>query len=190
MWIPMWQCETSTCNQDTGYCHGTAYHGNKCNQTCPERCYNCSKSDGTCLHCAEPSFYGNACEKTCSSLCLNYKCKASPGKCIKCSFINSFGEFCNRNCSQNCVGSCSRYSGKCRECIPGYYGNHCLNECSQGCRYNSCDQETGNCRECKPGSSGRFCSKYRHNFTYMNISLLGTKANSYHGIFWQVSVYI
>ncbi|XP_046327732.1 scavenger receptor class F member 2-like isoform X1 [Haliotis rufescens] len=78
-------------------------------------------------------------------------------KAIKAALI-LLGLFCvdsvhSQICGDNCLGC---HHGGCTECIYGWYGTDCTEEC-QGCWYDKCEQEDGRCVQCPPGYHSNDC---------------------------------
>ncbi|KAF4527581.1 hypothetical protein B566_EDAN015822, partial [Ephemera danica] len=89
-----------------------------------------------------------------------------------CSFLY-FGDECQSTCNENCIKGCVRETGWCIDgCKPGYRGETCSKECSDGrfgkncsslCPVNcndGCHHVTGNCLKgkCKAGYTDRQCT--------------------------------
>lgn len=87
----------------------------------------------------------------------------------------SYGDCCQNPCPQNCLnGKCDAYTGQCKSCLsgyygqycttecqPGHYGNNCSNQCSLNCNVTrSCDKYTGQCEGgCMRGWTGDTCDQ-------------------------------
>nr|XP_022315868.1 cell death abnormality protein 1-like [Crassostrea virginica] len=99
--------------------------------------------------------YGKQCENICSNACSD-QCDKDTGKCVcKTGF---WGKLCDKPCPNLCKDSkCNSKSGDCIDCYPGTYGQHCHNNCSQGC-IDRCNPSTGVCT-CKLGYFLANCSQ-------------------------------
>ena len=65
---------------------------------------------------------------------------------------------CNNSCPLHCNSSCTRLSGVCLACQPGFHGHQCGDECGN-CSTKICEQSTGNCPgECIYGFYDSMCS--------------------------------
>ena len=152
------QCE---CDQMTGNCSTCWYGhcGRNCEKTCPydvRRCKDdtCDKDTCECSACDSGRFMGKNCEQTCPYPC--YTCRMN-GTCISCySDSNRYGADCTIEC-KNCQRGCDFYSGQCKECVDGIFGENCDKSCTVNCK--RCDRNTGQCFECLAGFWGDECTR-------------------------------
>ena len=61
------------------------------------------------------------------------------------------------------------------ECDPGFYGKHCIHNCSENCNVTgSCDKFFGVCKGgCKPGWTGIACKQgkyYANNYSAVSLN--------------------
>nr|XP_034315169.1 uncharacterized protein LOC117685067 isoform X2 [Crassostrea gigas] len=98
------------------------------------------------FECSDGTF-GENCSNICSDGC-NKQCDKDTGDCICKNGL--WGQFCKQACPLFCSkNECNSNTGNCYNCIAGYYGLQCDNECSFGCQ-KSCNMTSGLCL-CKPG---------------------------------------
>lgn len=79
-------------------------------------------------------------------------------------YRGSYGDCCQNPCPHHCRDrECDAYTGHCRECMIGYYGNNCSNKCSTTCNVaERCDKISGRCDGgCKPGWTGNTCDQMK-----------------------------
>nr|XP_022303343.1 multiple epidermal growth factor-like domains protein 11 isoform X4 [Crassostrea virginica] len=130
-----------------------------------KKCGNCSGGvqcdhvTGTCPHGCEPGMRGDKCD-------------------LEQNFLACYGENCSLLCPENC--NCDVIDNTCVECVSGYKGHLCYEECdgntyglecNQSCSKCSggvqCDHVTGSCQNgCVAGLYGDRCDKACDNKTY------------------------
>nr|XP_022303340.1 uncharacterized protein LOC111110953 isoform X1 [Crassostrea virginica] len=123
-----------------------------------KKCGNCSGGvqcdhvTGTCPHGCEPGMRGDKCD-------------------LEQNFLACYGENCSLLCPENC--NCDVIDNTCVECVSGYKGHLCYEECdgntyglecNQSCSKCSggvqCDHVTGSCQNgCVAGLYGDRCDK-------------------------------
>ncbi|XP_060558068.1 protein draper-like isoform X2 [Ruditapes philippinarum] len=142
------------------------HYGENCTEECLDNCTTCV--NGTeCTEC-KPGYYSAKCNKPCWKGCKNNTCSISSGECSckSANFINGTCQNCSGNkygdeCNKTCPGNCSTCisDAECTLCLNSmFYGSHCQNSCSIGCKEGMCDKDDGHCIDvCKSGFSGDKC---------------------------------
>nr|XP_034319240.1 platelet endothelial aggregation receptor 1-like isoform X1 [Crassostrea gigas] len=91
--------------------------------------------------------------------------------CTGCN--RTFGDNCSNPCPINCLDrQCHSFTGQCFNCVPGYQGQDCNQECENGKYGLNCENNCGHCQQdtqchnvnssclqgCSPGYIGSFCN--------------------------------
>ena len=131
--------------------------GQRCENTCHERCDACDRDNGECVRC-EAGKFGTICERNCSENCLpssdnSIHCSKDAGHCTEEACKSGFyGLTCNSTCNQNCAGNengtvdCEINTGECSyNCRDGWFGPLCTGQCLDSCRNKRCVGEPDNC---------------------------------------------
>ncbi|XP_060072634.1 multiple epidermal growth factor-like domains protein 11, partial [Ylistrum balloti] len=101
------------------------YHGNKCDQPCPDHCKDnvCKQGNGTCRGC-KSGFHGTMCNQRCPANCKDDRCNQFLENCEACT-IGNYGIECKKRCGQcRGDGTCNINDGAC-ECSDGWEGDTC-----------------------------------------------------------------
>ncbi|XP_078316648.1 uncharacterized protein LOC144620309 [Crassostrea virginica] len=188
-----------SCNKNTGNCFACSYgrFGQNCTEVCSTNCLQpgaCLRN-GNCVNGCVAGWIGSRCDMQCSvqncEKCIESSGQISCEICNKGYFLDNTGG-CQK-CPSNCV-SCKNDS-KCNQCIPGFKGSFCNEECNTNCidglcsidgsctygcnnaRYGiGCGRECrdncvqcfngNNCTECLPGFYGLYCQRTCKNNCY------------------------
>ncbi|XP_061190386.1 receptor-type tyrosine-protein phosphatase T-like [Saccostrea echinata] len=163
------------CELEAIGCPNASYHGENCDQLCPENCQEqrCNVTTGDCLGCI-PGYQGPMCGQRCGSQKYGLECSFSCGNCSDgetCYHVNGtclngcnegvegdkctnkcqqghYGKDCRFTCSPNCldVKQCNRFNGECYGgCKPGWKSPNCKKECNGRMYGDNCNESCGHC---------------------------------------------
>ncbi|XP_076089848.1 uncharacterized protein LOC143061381 isoform X2 [Mytilus galloprovincialis] len=178
-------CSTKSCLQHTGKCRKcqNGFYGPYCDGMCRTTCDTCSDAF-TCDTC-KPGFHGENCQELCENNCKTCrrdgKCKTCKNgyfgdrcscRISECTNVtNDLCTDCKKSinwyplkngccpCSEHCIRNnneplCNQ-TGCINGCAEKYYGDHCIETCSDNCaegNFSACNNETGSCEKgCKHG---------------------------------------
>ncbi len=164
-------CKTPACDRSTGDC--LACPPGKYGNLCDEDCGNCKTKEGETSICdfndgkcdAEgclDGYHGDLCKEECPTTCSTSACDRTTGDCLACP-NGKYYKDCSKDCGfcKNQVDGtsiCNFEDGKCdsQGCLPGYYGELCLDKCADNCKDGLCD--ASGCSECIPGKWNTNCT--------------------------------